>query len=70
MLISGTTSRTLPSLYQPSSRMMYAMPYFDGEVDVVLVGLGVDAGLEVHAVELLAFHQSHATLPGRIQDVS
>ncbi len=43
-------------------------PVLGREIDIVFVGLGVDAGPEVHAGDVQAFHQSQATLPGLTQE--
>ena len=53
MSIPGTTYSRSPSLYQPSSRMTYCEAVARREVDVVLVGLRVDPGLEVDAVDVV-----------------
>ncbi len=39
-------------MYQPSSRMMYSQTVLRREVDVRLVGLGVDARFEGHAAQV------------------
>ena len=43
---------------------------FRREVDEVLVRLRVDARLKIHAIQIQSFHQSHATFPGLIHEVS